>query len=68
MFVRAQVLLWRLREQEGQAMVEYAILVGFVAVAMAFVLSVLTHALNDMFSQAASQISTPPDTTPTSLP
>ena len=58
--VRLQVALAELREREdGQTTTEYAILLGFLAIAIIIALYFLRNVLRDLFSDAASSVSNP---------
>ena len=55
--VRLQVALADLREREdGQTTTEYAILLGFLAIAIIVALFFLRNVLRDLFSEAASSV------------
>jgi Flp pilus assembly pilin Flp len=59
--VRLQVKLAELREREdGQTTTEYAILLGFLAIAIIIALFFLRNVLRDLFSDAASSVSGAP--------
>jgi Flp pilus assembly pilin Flp len=59
--VRLQVALAELREREdGQTTTEYAILLGFLAIAIIIALFFLRNVLRDLFSHAASSVSNAP--------
>ena len=59
--VRLQVKLAELREREdGQTTTEYAILLGFLAIAIIVALFFLRNVLRDLFSDAASSVSNAP--------
>ena len=59
--VAAQVAVHRLREREdGQTTTEYAILLGFLAIAIIVALFFLRNILRDLFSDAASSVSGAP--------
>jgi Flp pilus assembly pilin Flp len=47
-----------LREQEGQDLVEYALLLVFLALAAITILPTLGQAVNNVFSQSASALTT----------
>ena len=47
-----------IREEEGQDLVEYALLLVFLALAAIAVLPTLGKAVNNVFSQSASTLST----------
>ena len=47
-----------LKEEEGQDLVEYALLLVFLALAAIVVLPVLGNAVNNVFSQSASVLTT----------
>jgi Flp pilus assembly pilin Flp len=56
-----QVELAELREREdGQTTTEYAILLGFLAIAIIIALYFLRGVLRDLFSEAASSVSNAP--------
>ena len=60
-FVRLQVAATELREREdGQTTTEYAILLGFLAIAIIIALFFLRNVLRDLFSDAASSVSGAP--------
>jgi Flp pilus assembly pilin Flp len=60
--VAAQVAMHRLREREdGQTTTEYAILLGFLAIAIIIALFFLRNVLRSLFSNAASSVSGAPD-------
>jgi Flp pilus assembly pilin Flp len=59
--VRAQVAANELRNREdGQTTTEYAILLGFLAIAIIIALFFLRNVLRDLFSDAASSVSNAP--------
>ena len=59
--VRLQVAVAELREREdGQTTTEYAILLGFLAIAIIIALFFLRNVLRDLFSDAASSVSGAP--------
>ena len=59
--VRLQVYVAELREREdGQTTTEYAILLGFLAIAIIVALFFLRNILRDLFSDAASSVSGAP--------
>ena len=56
--VRLQVTAARLREREdGQTTTEYAILLGFLAIAIIIALYFLRNVLRQLFSDAAQSVS-----------
>ena len=58
-FVALQVAVYELREREdGQTTTEYAILLGFLAIAIIIALFFLRNVLRDLFSKAASSVNT----------
>jgi Flp pilus assembly pilin Flp len=60
-WVRGQNALYDLREREdGQTTTEYAILLGFLAVAIIVALFFLRNQIRDLFSKAGSSISGAP--------
>ena len=60
--VRLQVALHELRErQDGQTTTEYAILLGFLAIAIIIALFFLRNVLRELFSDAAASVSGAPD-------
>ena len=62
-FVRLQMELTELREREdGQTTTEYAILLGFLAIAIIIALFFLRNVLRGLFSDAASSVSGAPST------
>ena len=59
--VATQVAVHRLREREdGQTTTEYAILLGFLAIAIIIALFFLRNVLRGLFSNAASSVSNAP--------
>ena len=59
--VRMQVAASELRRREdGQTTTEYAILLGFLAIAIIIALFFLRNVLRDLFSDAASSVSNAP--------
>ena len=61
-----QIAAVELREREdGQTTTEYAILLGFLAIAIIIALFFLRNVLRDLFSKAASSVSASPDLAPT---
>jgi Flp pilus assembly pilin Flp len=59
--VRAQVAAHELRNREdGQTTTEYAILLGFLAIAIIIALFFLRNVLRELFSDAASSVSNAP--------
>ena len=59
--VRLQVAVFELREREnGQTTTEYAILLGFLAIAIIVALFFLRNVLRSLFSKAASSVSRSP--------
>jgi Flp pilus assembly pilin Flp len=60
--VRLQVAVQELREREdGQTTTEYAILLGFLAIAIIIALFFLRNVLRQLFSSAASSVSNAPN-------
>jgi Flp pilus assembly pilin Flp len=60
--VRLQVFAAELREREdGQTTTEYAILLGFLAIAIIVALYFLRDVLRQLFSDAASSVSNAPN-------
>ncbi len=60
--VWAQVAVHELREREdGQTTTEYAILLGFLAIAIIIALFFLRNVLRQLFSSAASSVSNAPN-------
>jgi Flp pilus assembly pilin Flp len=60
--VRLQIAVAELREREdGQTTTEYAILLGFLAIAIIIALFFLRNVLRGLFSSAASSVSGAPD-------
>jgi Flp pilus assembly pilin Flp len=60
--VRVQIALGELREREdGQTTTEYAILLGFLAIAIIIALFFLRGVLRSLFSSAASSVSEAPN-------
>jgi Flp pilus assembly pilin Flp len=61
-FVRLQMAVAELREREdGQTTTEYAILLGFLAIAIIIALFFLRGVLRSLFSAAASSVSGAPN-------
>jgi Flp pilus assembly pilin Flp len=61
--VRLQVAAAELRAREdGQTTTEYAILLGFLAIAIIIALFFLRNVLRELFSDAASSVSNAPTT------
>jgi len=59
--VRLQVAAYELRNREdGQTTTEYAILLGFLAIAIIVALFFLRNVLRGLFSDAASSVSNAP--------
>jgi Flp pilus assembly pilin Flp len=59
--VRLQIFAAELREREdGQTTTEYAILLGFLAIAIIIALYFLRNVLRELFSDAASSVSGAP--------
>jgi Flp pilus assembly pilin Flp len=59
---RVQIALGELREREdGQTTTEYAILLGFLAIAIIIALFFLRGVLRSLFSSAASSVSEAPN-------
>jgi Flp pilus assembly pilin Flp len=59
--VRLQIVAAELRErEEGQTTTEYAILLGFLAIAIIIALFFLRNVLRSLFSNAASSVSNAP--------
>ena len=59
--VRLHIAVAELREREdGQTTTEYAILLGFLAIAIIIALYFLRNVLRDLFSDAASSVSNAP--------
>jgi Flp pilus assembly pilin Flp len=60
--IAMQVAVHQLREREdGQTTTEYAILLGFLAIAIIIALFFLRNVLRGLFSNAASSVSGAPD-------
>ena len=60
--IAVQVAVHQLREREsGQTTTEYAILLGFLAIAIIIALFFLRNVLRSLFSQAASSVSGAPN-------
>ena len=60
--IALQVWVHELREREdGQTTTEYAILLGFLAIAIIIALFFLRNVLRGLFSNAASSVSGAPD-------
>ena len=65
--IAMQVAVHQLREREdGQTTTEYAILLGFLAIAIIIALFFLRNVLRSLFSTAASSVSTRPAADPAS--
>jgi Flp pilus assembly pilin Flp len=61
--VALQVAVHELKEREdGQTTTEYAILLGFLAIAIIIALFFLRNVLRNLFSEAASSVSRAPTT------
>jgi Flp pilus assembly pilin Flp len=59
--IGAQVAAYQLRNREdGQTTTEYAILLGFLAIAIIIALFFLKNVLRSLFSKAASSVSNAP--------
>ncbi len=59
--IRLQIAVAELRErEEGQTTTEYAILLGFLAIAIIIALFFLRNVLRSLFSSAASSVSSAP--------
>ena len=59
--VRLQIAVAELRDrEEGQTTTEYAILLGFLAIAIIIALFFLRNVLRSLFSSAASSVSNAP--------
>ena len=59
--IAIQVAVHRLREREdGQTTTEYAILLGFLAIAIIIALFFLRNVLRSLFSNATSSVSSAP--------
>ena len=59
--VRLQIAIGDLRNrEEGQTTTEYAILLGFLAIAIIIALFFLRNVLRSLFSSAASSVSSAP--------
>ena len=59
--IALQIAVHELREREdGQTTTEYAILLGFLAIAIIIALFFLRNVLRDLFSHAASSVSGAP--------
>jgi Flp pilus assembly pilin Flp len=60
--VRLQIAVAEMREREdGQTTTEYAILLGFLAIAIIIALFFLRNVLRNLFSTAASSVSRAPN-------
>ena len=60
--VRLQIAVAGMRDrEEGQTTTEYAILLGFLAIAIIIALFFLRNVLRSLFSNAASSVSNAPD-------
>ena len=60
--IAIQIAVNRLREREdGQTTTEYAILLGFIAIAIIIALFFLRNVLRSLFSDAASSVSGAPN-------
>lgn len=62
------VQLFRARNERGQTTTEYAILIGFLAVAIIVAIIFLRDSIIDLFNKAGSDINDAPNTTPTTTP
>ena len=54
---RATVSFMNLREEKGQTMTEYALLIALVAIVLIAVIGVLTGGISKVFSNAGSKLS-----------
>ena len=57
LIARASVTLMNLREEAGQTMTEYALLIALVAIVLIAVIGVLTGGISNIFSSAGSKLS-----------
>lgn len=57
-FVRIQSLLKALKDESGQDLVEYALIVALIALAAVLGMNVLATAINQAFSRVGSKLST----------
>jgi len=53
---RASVTLMNLREEKGQTMTEYALLIALVAIVLIAVIGLLTGGISHIFSGAGSKL------------
>ncbi|MDX6640476.1 MAG: Flp/Fap pilin component [Solirubrobacteraceae bacterium] len=54
---RATLTLANLREERGQTMTEYALLIALVAIVLIAVIGVLTGGISNIFNSAGSKLS-----------
>jgi len=57
LIARVSVTLMNLREEAGQTMTEYALLIALVAIVLIAVIGVLTGGISNIFSSAGSKLS-----------
>jgi Flp pilus assembly pilin Flp len=57
LIARASVALINLREEKGQTMTEYALLIALVAIVLIAVIGVLTGGISSIFSSAGTKLS-----------
>lgn len=62
------VQLLGVRNERGQTTTEYAILIGFLAVAIIVAIVFLRDSIIDLFNKSGSEIRDAPNTTPTTTP
>jgi pilus assembly protein Flp/PilA len=58
LFVKAQVALTSLKNEDGQDLIEYALVVALVAFAATAGMSTLAHGINNAFGNMANMLST----------
>lgn len=56
LIARASVALMNLREEQGQTMTEYALLIALVAIVLIAVIGTLTGGISHIFSGAGSKL------------
>lgn len=61
LFVAMQLLPSRLRDERGQTTTEYAILIGFLAIAIIVAIVVLRDSIADLFRKAGNSINEAPN-------
>lgn len=55
-FMMLKNLAWGLRKEKGQGMVEYALIIGLVAVALITALGFLTGSIQDIFDRVTTAL------------